>query len=280
MYLIIFGILGLGLGSFINAWVWRTRQSLDDDGNPIKLSKAKKESISILKGRSMCTECKHSLSAVDLIPVFSWLYLGGKCRYCRKHISAQYPIVELSTAILFIVSYMALSPELAWEWTGLLTWLAGLVGLIALAVYDARWYVLPNSILRPIYIIVGIGIVAQFILGRPLSDIWGIIAATIICSGLFGFVYWASKGKWIGGGDVNLGLLTGPLIATAIGAFISLFFASIAGLIWAIVLMIKGKAKATSPIPFGPFLIAGAIIAVLYGNQIISWYESLIYIGL
>src|SRR5690606_2157613 len=100
MIIIFLAILGLCVGSFVNALVWRLR---------MQESSGKKKSdrkMSISRGRSMCPHCRHELSAVDLVPVFSWLFLGGKCRYCRKPISKQYPLVELVTSILFIASYV------------------------------------------------------------------------------------------------------------------------------------------------------------------------------
>ena len=275
---IFIAIVGLGLGSFVNAWVWRTRQVLDDDGNSKKLSKVKKAELSIVKGRSMCPSCKHTLATADLVPVFSWVYLRGKCRYCRTPISAQYPIVELITAVLYVVSYLVWDLSENWYYAAFITWLIGLTALIALAIYDAKWLVLPNKMLLPAYALVGLGILMQFGLGRPIGDLLQISLAIAICSGLFWVLYNISKGQWIGGGDVKLGLLTGALIGTAAGAFISLFIASVLGLVWSVALMAKGKAGMKSQIPFGPFLIAGAICAVLFTQDIVGWYESLVYI--
>src|ERR1039458_4192668 len=93
-------ILGLCFGSFINAYVWRTKlkSSLD--------KKEYRKSYTLLRGRSMCPNCRHVLSPLDLVPVFSWLYLTRKCRYCHKAISAQYPVVEILTMLLFLLSYL------------------------------------------------------------------------------------------------------------------------------------------------------------------------------
>jgi leader peptidase (prepilin peptidase)/N-methyltransferase len=227
MIFVIFGVLGLAFGSFVNAWVWRTRQVLDDAGEPKKLNKKEKAEYSILKGRSMCPNCRQSLKALDLIPLFSWLFLAGKCRYCKKPISVQYPIVEFATAVLFVVSYVLLPTSTNWEWVGLFTWLIGLIGLIALAVYDAKWMILPNMILRPIYGLVGAGLVIQFIMGRPLTQIFSILGAIAVCSGLFLILFLISKGRWIGYGDVMLGLLTGALIGSTMSAIFSIFTASV-----------------------------------------------------
>ncbi|MEX2014368.1 MAG: prepilin peptidase, partial [Candidatus Saccharimonadales bacterium] len=101
MTLVALVLFGLSLGSFINALVWRLWQQEN------KKQKTKNDRrYSILKGRSICPHCKHILQAKDLIPVLSWVLLRGKCRYCNKPISAQYPLVEAGTAALFILSYV------------------------------------------------------------------------------------------------------------------------------------------------------------------------------
>ncbi len=278
MIFVIFGVLGLAFGSFVNAWVWRTRQVLDDAGEPKKLNKKEKAEYSILKGRSMCPNCRQSLKALDLIPLFSWLFLAGKCRYCKKPISVQYPIVEFATAVLFVVSYVLLPTSTNWEWVGLFTWLIGLIGLIALAVYDAKWMILPNMILRPIYGLVGAGLVIQFIMGRPLTQIFSILGAIAVCSGLFLVLFLISKGRWIGYGDVMLGLLTGALIGSTMSAIFSIFTASVLGMLWSIPLLMVKKVPKNTKIPFGPFLIAGAILAVFFGTDILNWYKELLII--
>ena len=134
MIIAILAVVGLILGSFVNALVWRMH-----------------EGLSVAHGRSMCPHCKHTLAARDLVPVFSWLMLRGKCRYCKKPISPQYPLVELATSGLFVASYI-------W-WPSVFTgsqeaifvlWLAILVGLVALAVYDIKWFLLPNKLIYPL----------------------------------------------------------------------------------------------------------------------------------
>ena len=97
-------VFGLCLGSFVNALVWRLREQ-ERQLEKKKPNKKYLVELSIAKGRSMCPDCHHTLASKDLIPVLSWLSVGGKCRYCRKSISTQYPLVELATAALFVLSY-------------------------------------------------------------------------------------------------------------------------------------------------------------------------------
>src|SRR4051812_5509965 len=121
------GFLGLCLGSFVSALVWRTRA---------RSTGKRKSNPSIFNGRSMCPKCRHLLSVWDLIPVVSWLWLRGRCRYCKKPIEDS-PLVELAMAAVFVTSY-AFWPQPLHGGQILLfvTWLACSVGLLALLVYD------------------------------------------------------------------------------------------------------------------------------------------------
>lgn len=276
MIIFILIFMGLVLGSFINAWVWRLHEQLDTDGNPKKLSKKKQQAVAISTGRSMCPHCKHELAPKDLVPVFSWLWLRGKCRYCASPISAQYPIVEATTALLFVLSWLLWPSNLSMSWylLAFITWLVALVGLIALMIYDVRWMLLPNRMIFPLLAIVGASTVVQFILGRPIRDIVSIIFTIAITSGVFWVLYQISAGKWLGGGDVKLGLLTGLLIGYPAGGLMYLFFASILGLFWVVPGLVSKKVTLTQRVPFGPFLIASTVLVVLFGTAIIDWYAT------
>ena len=288
-------IIGVVFGSFVNALVWRLRQQIDDDGEPVGKVKGyrvkgkeirgkkgksniKSGEYSILKGRSMCPNCKHVLAWYDLVPVFSWLSLGGKCRYCKKPISWQYPLIELLTGLLFAISYLAWPLGFAQSWAivSFVGWLLILVGLVALAVYDAKWMLLPNRIIYPLIIITCASLALQFILGRPIKDILPIIGAVVVAGGIFWVLYQVSKGKWVGGGDIKLGILAGLLLTRPTQAFLYLFVASVLGLVYSVPLMLTKRLTTTSKVPFGPFLIASLIIVVLWGAKITDWYGRLL----
>ncbi len=223
----------------------------------------------------MCPHCKHSLSAKDLIPVLSWLSLGGKCRYCRKPISWQYPLVELLTAGLFLLSYVY------WPYgfyaqgvTLFVFWLVFLVGFMALIVYDIRWFLLPNRIIYPLMWLALIQVLVLSIIfhGRLESlttAAWGIV----IGGGLFYALFQISKGKWIGGGDVKLGALLGLIVGGPGMSLLLLFTASLLGTVVALPLLATGRVKRDSHLPFGPFLIVAAIIVYLFGTSILNWYR-------
>lgn len=274
MIILVLAVFGLCLGSFVNALVWRLRQQeLASKKSPVA-SRQSKKAYSIVTGRSMCPDCRHELAAKDLVPVFSWLYLRGRCRYCGNPISWQYPVVELANAILFIVSY------LWWPYVfhgvGLyyfVFWLIFLVGFMALAVYDLRWQLLPNKLVFPLIGLATIQVLGAFIFydtgWQTLAGaIWGIL----IASGIFYVIFQVSKGEWIGGGDVKLGMVIGLLLGGPLMSLLMLFFASCLGTLVGLPFLLAGKRQMR--IPFGPFLLAATVIVVLFGAGIISWYKT------
>lgn len=265
MTILILALLGLCAGSFVNALIWRTHES----------NKAKKgKKLSVWSGRSMCPNCKHTLEAKDLVPVLSWIELRGKCRYCGKPIHWQYPAVELATATLFITSYL-LWPygfgALGWLQLGL--WLVVVLLFVALIVYDLRWMLLPNQL---VYTLISISllIVITRMFTLPAAEvILGSLGGVLCSAGVFYALFQVSSGKWIGGGDVKLAIALGLLVGTALDAILMLFLASLSGSLLAIPLLVAGKAKRKTHLPFGPFLIMATYIVVLVGDKISLWYE-------
>lgn len=265
-------ILGLCFGSFVNALVWR----LYEQGLPAKQRAANLKELSITKGRSMCPNCKHTLAAKDLIPVFSWLQLRGRCRYCKRPIGWQYPAVEVATAVLFVLSYVFW--PYAFDGQGiflLVCWLVAIVGLMALLVYDARWMLLPNKIVFPL---IGLGVVqttvnAVFFDGGIRSVI-DALAAVVVAGGIFYILFQLSRGKWIGGGDVKLGYAIGLFLGSPMLAFLMLFTASLLGISASLPSLITKRMSVGSRIPFGPFLIVATMIVMLFGTAVIEWYKN------
>ncbi len=247
-------ILGLLIGSAINAIVWRLYVGR-----------------SWVKGRSMCPDCEHTLSGKDLIPVFSWLWLRGRCRYCRKRIHWQYPLVEVLTAALFGLSAFVMQPQ---GWLGGLhlgLWLVILTMLIILAVYDARWMILPDKIMFPAVIV---GLVYALAIALPQqswSALQGPILAAVLAGGAFFSIAAVSGGKAMGGGDIKLVFLMGLLLGlkgTALALLLAFNVAAIVG----IGLILAHRKRRKDYIPFGPFLIGATIVAFLYGRPIVEWY--------
>ncbi len=269
MVMLILVLLGLCLGSFTNALVWRLHRQ---QGASEK--KAKSQEYSVLRGRSMCPHCKHRLEARDLVPVISWVALGGKCRYCGKPIFWQYPAVEILMALLFVLSYLLWPEPLDSQGTvEFCLWLVYLVGFVALAVYDLRWMLLPNRIVFPL---VGLAAVQRLVdatyYGGGLDLLLQVFLSTLIAGGIFFLIFQVSKGKWIGGGDVKLGIFIGILLGSPELSILMLFVASSLGSLYTVPLMAAGKLKRNAHVPFGPFLIAGTIIVKLFGERFIDWY--------
>lgn len=269
IYILIAG-LGLALGSFVNALVWRVHEQMGSR------KKADDPHLSVLRGRSMCPDCRHTLNMADLIPLLSWLMLKGKCRYCQKPVSAQYPVVEVMTAALFITSYHI------WPYGfsahGIFffgTWLITLTGLVALAVYDVRWMLLPNRIVYPLTVLWAalIAIRAVFFEGG-MGLVIGSVIGLIICGGLFWVLFQLSDGEWIGGGDVKLGFLLGLIAGNAMPAFLIIFLASLLGTLWVLPLLVNKKLAIKAQIPFGPFLIVATIIVFLLGDRLIGQFAD------
>ncbi len=275
-------VLGLCLGSFANALIWRVHQQAEESKKK-KPSKKRLDELSITKGRSMCPDCGHELSAKDLVPVLSWLSTKGKCRYCHKKISAQYPAVEIATAVLFVVSYVFWPYDLTtdgWQVIAFGLWLVILTGLMALLVYDLRWYLLPNRIVYPLTVLAGSMALIQVAMApEPASAVIDTVLSVLVGGGIFYALFQLSGGKWIGGGDVKLGWLLGLVIGSWAGSLLMIFIAALLGSLVSIPLIMDKKLKRTSVIPFGPFLIAGAIITVLFGSEILDWYTQLLSVG-
>jgi prepilin signal peptidase PulO-like enzyme (type II secretory pathway) len=263
-YIIIF-IFGTIVGSFLNCIIFRMEKD-----------------ESFISGRSKCMHCGQELGWKDLFPIFSFLFLAGKCRYCQKKISIQYPLVEIFTGVLFILIPLIL--EFNWfqglsffEFLTIIYYWTIASFFIIIFVYDFRHYLVPDSVVYS-----GIGLSFLYNLfkiwnaGFGYSDaLPNIIFAILAGAGIFLLIFLISRGKWIGFGDVKLGLFMGLFLGwlnIIIALFLGVFFGAIIGL----ALIFLGKKKISSEIPFGPFLITGTFIAFFWGSQIISWYFNLI----
>ncbi len=250
MYGIIF-VFGLIVGSFINAVLYRL---------PLNRSS--------LRGRSFCPHCKHTLATMDLVPVISFIGLRGKCRYCRKPISWQYPLLELTTAIVFLISYLRLVSLYSFGPTlmGYFIFYAVILGyLIVIFMYDLRHYLILDKVLIPAAII---AVIANVLLG--VSWVSMLIGA-IFGGGVFWIQYVLSRGRAIGGGDIRLGVLMGLLLSWP-NVLVAIFVAYMAGLVVGVPLLIMGAKKLSSKIPFGTFLAVGTYVALLWGKDLLQWY--------
>lgn len=274
MIIAILIVLGLCMGSFVNALVWRLHEQ--ERSSSKKSTKKLDKRLSITKGRSMCPHCEHELATIDLLPIVSWVLLRGKCRYCKKAISVQYPIVELVTAFIFVISYISWPKDFDSAQIALFVlWLAMLVGLMALLVYDLRWMILPDKIVYPLGFIAGaMAIITVAVSHKPLVALISVVLSVAVGGGIFYVLFQVSGGKWIGGGDVKLGWVLGLFLATPARSFLMIFAASLLGVLISLPLMLSHRLSKKSIIPFGPFLIIAAIFVQLYGSNVLNWYQS------
>lgn len=255
-------VLGAVVGSFAGVLAWRLKHKQN-----------------WIRGRSQCESCHQSLGPVELIPIAGWLLLRGRCRYCKKAISYHYLLLELAAAAVFVWSYVAWPEEL--HGAGLLNlvaWLTAAAGLLALALYDLRWQILPNKIIYPTLLVAASGRAAAIIAYAPdkATTLLSWLAAVAVASGFFWLLWQLSKGKWIGYGDVRLGLITGSLLAKPELAMVMILLASLLGTLVNLPLIAAGRRKLASRVPFGPFLIAATFLTLLYGESIINWYKELL----
>jgi prepilin signal peptidase PulO-like enzyme (type II secretory pathway) len=275
MIIIALLVVGLCLGSFVNALTWRIHEQ-DTETTKKQPDRQYLNRLSVTKGRSICPHCKHVLTTKDLVPVLSWLSLKRRCRYCRKPISWQYPLVELATAILFIASYVWWPVNFSTAQTLIfILWIALLTGLLALLIYDVRWKLLPNRLIYPLSLVaLAQAVIVVTIAHRPLIAALNAVLAVIVGGGIFYVLFQVSKGKWIGGGDVKLGWLLGLVVGTPARSLLFIFLGALGGSLVSLPLLANGRLKRNSVIPFGPFLIVGAIIAQLFGADILHWYRQ------
>jgi len=247
-------LFGLIVGSFLNCVIYRLG-----------------EKKSFLKGRSFCPNCGHILNWKDLIPIFSFLILRGKCRYCGKKISLQYPLVELFTGILFLATFYHLRDQL-FSLQGIFTlfyyWTI-LSSLIVIFVYDLKNYLIEEKI---VYFSILVCLIFNLIFS--ISEIKNKILSSLFLGLFFLSIVLISKEKWMGIGDAKLGTLIGiflgwPKIIPA------LFFSFFVGSIFGIFLIILKKKSLKSEIPFAPFLVSGTIFSLFFGEKVIDFYLNL-----
>jgi prepilin signal peptidase PulO-like enzyme (type II secretory pathway) len=282
---VVLAVFGLCMGSFAGATVWRLR------ARQLKFDKAAGEKVdskeykqllpltqtTVTTDRSRCLHCGHTLAWYDLLPLVSWAGTKGKCRYCHKMIGWFEPLMELGMAAFFIGSYLLWPEALQTVSQGaqFIIWLVAGILLAILFAYDLRWFLLPNCIVFPL---IGVGVVSALIrLANSFdfsSSLISLLIAVVILSGLYLALWVASKGQWIGFGDVKLGLALALLLGDWQLAFIALFVANLVGCLIVIPGMIAGKIGRKTHVPFGPLLIVGCLVAALAGQPIIDWYFS------
>ncbi|MFI5860038.1 prepilin peptidase [Streptomyces sp. NPDC051546] len=254
IFVVIIGLLGLAVGSFLNVAVSRVPAGR-----------------SVVRPGSACPGCATPIAARDNIPVVSWLLLGRRCRACRVPIPARYPLLEALTGILFAAEALRFGPSAVLPAALVFT-----AGLLALAACDAELFLLP---LRLVYPTLGLT-AACLIAAAAATGQWHRLGVTAACAvgafAVFFALHWV-RPAWLGFGDVRLA----GLLGTGLGWFgpwylvFAVVAGSFVGLLIATGLMAAGRMTRDTRIPFGVFLAVGAIVALLVGAPVIHWYDSL-----
>lgn len=248
-------LLGLLVGSFLNVVAWRVPQG-----------------ESIVHPPSYCPNCGRTLKARDNVPVLSWLLLRGKCRYCGHPISVRYPLVEVLTAGVFLS--LAAIVGVGWALPAYL-WLGG--AGVALAVIDIQHRRLPNSITLPSYAVVG----ALLLLPAGLEGAWPDYLRAWLGALALGGAYLLLVliyPKGMGMGDVKLAGVLGLALgwfgwpAVIVGGFLAFVLGSIGG----VAVMTATRGGRETKIPFGPYMLVGALLGLWLGQPIADWYRGLL----
>ena len=250
-------VFGLVIGSFLNVVVYRVP-----------------EGVSIVTPRSRCRNCGHELSALDNVPVLSWLVLRGKCRSCGDPISPRYPLVELGTALVFAALGAKFGADVALP---AFLWFAA--GMIALSLIDLDTFKLPKKVVYPTLfgtavLLAVAGLVDADWLGLREAAIGGIIGFVVLYAIRFAYP------RGMGFGDVRLAGVIGVALGwlhlglVPVGLFFGFVLASVVG----VGLIAAGIKTRKDRVPFGPFLVAGALLAIFVGQPLVDAYVEL-YLG-
>ena len=259
-YILFFYVFALGtvIGSFLNVVIYRAYSGRG------------------LKGRSSCGSCSRTLGVVDLVPIFSYVFLKGRCRTCGSKISKQYPLVELATGVLFLISYLH-----ATDMYQLLAYITLSILGVLISTYDMRHTVIPDA-WNYAFAIAAFGLhVPALVNGTESAG--DILLAGAIMSGALWAIWFLSDGRWIGFGDVKLVFGVGVLLGV-FGAFMTLWLACIMGSIVGGAMFayqhLRGKStfiSMQSELAFGPFiLLSAALILFEYISLTNLW--NLLYI--
>ena len=244
-------VLGLVLGSAVTALAWRVPRG-----------------ISWVRGRSACPSCGTPLRALDLVPVFSWLFSRGRCRHCGNRVPIRYPLTELWCGAWAVLVLHLVGPT--WLWPPLMIWGALLVALFWI---DLDLQLLPDALTFP-GTLIGLAAALQLAQGARHA-LFGVLMG----SGLLWLMAWAwirlRKIEGLGGGDIKLAAMFGVVLGWQL-TLLTLFLAAFAGTIWGGILMARGAGTGKTALPFGVLLAPAAMVALLWGEPWLAAYARLI----
>lgn len=288
LYFLIF-VLGLFVGSFLNV-----------------VSDRVVNGISFVKGRSFCEFCKSPLSAIELIPLLSFLVQKGKCRSCKEKISLQYPFSELLTGVVFVLLAVWMQIFLRTDinsWILFFYYIVLSSFLLVMFFSDLKYMIIPDNVvftaisfslmflilstlmyLLDLYFSLNSYTFGKYLLKAGylnnyiIQSVWFLVTtvgSAFLISLFFYFLVFITKGRGMGGGDVKLGFLLGLFTPFPL-SFITVFLAFLFGALLSLVLVVFRRKTMKDSLPFGPFLIASSYVALFFGNQIIDMYLKLL----
>ena len=280
--LLIIFLIGLFVGSFLNV-----------------ISDRVVRNEAIFFGRSHCDTCKHKLAPKDLVPLLSFIFIKGKCRYCKTKLSVYYPTAEILTGLVFVLAYFTKSvlPAVVF------------CAYIVLFLTDAKYTLIPNKVVIPaiifvfgfllvtnIYTLFSLrtnlendalgkykGSIGKYLLrtdfynarvAETLKHLGLTLFSSLSISLFFIFLIFITKGRGMGGGDVTLGFLIGLFNGFPTN-ILAIFLGFLFGTIFSLGLILTKQKSIKDTIPFGPFLIVGSVVAYFFGKQLLSWYFGL-----
>lgn len=259
LFYFLLGLFGLSLGSFLNVLIDRLPTN---------------EKIS---GRSYCPYCKKKLAWYELIPLLSFIFLKGKCSFCKKTISLQYPLVELATGILFIFTAhnLQLTVQEPQGLLGLFFLLCLVSCLIVIFSTDLKYYIVPDEV---IYFAIGLTLCYQIYQAYTTNQFNNLFFALLSAIGagmFFLFLFFLTKGKGMGFGDVKISAFMGIFLSFP-KILVALFLAFFSGSVIGLMLVVLGKKTLKSKVPLGCFLAPATFVAFFWGEKIVDWYLNII----
>jgi leader peptidase (prepilin peptidase)/N-methyltransferase len=251
---VVAGVYGLVVGSFLNVVIWRVPRH-----------------ESLVTPRSHCPACGTQRANRDNIPVFSWLILRGHCRTCREPISIRYPLIEVLTAVLFA----GVGARYSHSWA-LPAFLVLTAALIAISAIDLEHFIIPNRIVYPTGFASVILLAFAALVGHDWSSFERALLGALAAFAFFFVLHVVAPGG-MGFGDVRLSFILGMFLGWLGWPYVfgGLFSGFLYGAVIGMVLIIVGRRGRRQHIPFGPFLAAGTMTFVLFGEQLIDWWRGL-----
>lgn len=251
-------VFGLIIGSFLNVVILRLNTGR-----------------SVVNGRSRCSRCDRTLKWYELIPVFSFLGLRGKCRTCHAPLSFQYPLVELITGIIFVLLY---TTTIVGNTMNIFSWVSFVFStvvaslLIIIAVYDLRHKIIPDKIVFPFIGLALASVIWNIFITNSVTNITSALLAGPMLAAPFFFIWFFSQGRAMGFGDVKLALGIGWLVGGA--AILTVFLLSfwIGAAVGLLLLALSRAYSIKSEIPFAPFLIGALFIVVVWHVNVINLF--------